>query len=109
MGGKFKPARPRQYLLRHTLQQGREPTACEGLFVRLDDIKSRRRIYRWTHTRRRPTCHAHHLLLLLFARFAYVSPHHPSVATSYLEVQCDHVPCATKALFRRLSRRSRIA
>src|SRR2546425_6221452 len=94
MGGRIDPVCHRQYLLRRTLQQGRKPTAREGLFFRLADINARRRIYHWSHTCRRPMCHAHHLLLLLFARFAYVSPHHPFVATSYLEVRCDHVPCA---------------
>ncbi len=69
MRGRFEPVFHRQYLLRRTLQQGREPTACEGLFVRLDDINARRRIYRSTHTCRRPTCHAHHLLLLLLCCF----------------------------------------
>src|SRR5260370_611912 len=50
------------------------PTACECFFVRLDVINAWRRIYCWTLTCRRSTCHAHHLLLLLFARLAYVPP-----------------------------------
>ncbi len=68
MRGRIEPVRHRQYLLRHTLQQGREPTGRSGLLVRLDNITARRRIYRWTPTCRRFTCHVHHLLLLLFAR-----------------------------------------
>src|SRR6266851_2078624 len=75
MRGRIEPVRHRQYLLRRTLPQGRKPTAREGLFVRLDDINARRRIYRWMHMCRSSTCHAHHLLLLLFTRFAYVSPY----------------------------------
>src|SRR5258708_1180624 len=62
MWDRIEPVRHRQYLLRHTLQQGREPTAREGLFVRLVDINSRRCIYHWSHMCRRPMCHTHHLL-----------------------------------------------
>src|SRR5260221_4494278 len=67
MRSRIEPVRHRQYLLRRTLQQGREPTGRLGLLVRLDDITARRRIYRWTPTSRGSTCHLHHLLLLLFA------------------------------------------
>ncbi|MFL5586645.1 MAG: hypothetical protein ACJ8DI_03175 [Ktedonobacteraceae bacterium] len=62
MQGRIEPVRHRQYLLRRTLQQGREPTAREGLFVRLVDIHSRRRIFRWRLKCHKSTCHAHHLL-----------------------------------------------
>jgi hypothetical protein len=63
MWDRIEPVRYGQYLLRRTLQQGREPTAREGLLVRLDDINKRPRIYRWMHMCWRSTCHAHHLLL----------------------------------------------
>ncbi len=70
--GRIEPVRHRQDLLRHTLQQGREPTGPNIRGVCLDDISSRRHISRWTPTRRRSPCHAQYLLLLLFARLAYV-------------------------------------
>ena len=83
MRGRIEPVCHRQYLLHRTLQQGRKPTGRSDLFVRLDDINLRSRIYRWTYMCWKPMCHAHHLLLLLFAS---ISPHHPFVATSYLHV-----------------------
>src|SRR5689334_10483327 len=75
MRDRIEPVRHRQYLLRCTLPQGREPTTHEGLFVRLDNINARRRISRWTHMCRRSTCHVRRLLLFLFACLVYVLPY----------------------------------